>query len=168
MSGPERFHELFLINEDGWLLRRADGARAGSQQADGYRRVVVDGRKFYEHRVVFAMTHGRQPEAQIDHINGVRNDNRPCNLREATHSQNQRNSRTPITNTSGVKGVCWDAAHSKWRAGLTHEGKTVTVGRYARLQDAASAVAAARARLHGAFANGGAAPPVLGLPGPLS
>ena len=43
------------------------------------------------HRAVWAWHHGRFPEKQIDHVNGVETDNRIENLREVTPSENMRN-----------------------------------------------------------------------------
>jgi HNH endonuclease len=43
----------------------------------------------------------------MDHVNGDRADNRWCNLREATQSQNQANTSMRADNISGYKGVCW-------------------------------------------------------------
>ncbi len=52
----------------------------------------------------------------IDHINRTRDDNRWLNLREATGTQNNGNTAKPSRNTSGFKGVHWDAEHKRWRA----------------------------------------------------
>jgi hypothetical protein len=73
-----------------WHTRHA-GSRAGSPTCRGYREVSVAGLRFKEHRVIFAMANGHWPENEVDHINRIRNDNRPQNLRAATRAENNRN-----------------------------------------------------------------------------
>src|SRR5262245_14923519 len=62
------------------VSRRGRGARlgrdAGAGHAKGYRRVSVDGRDYLVHRVIWLWMTGEWPAAQIDHRNGVRDDNR--------------------------------------------------------------------------------------------
>ncbi|GAH20073.1 unnamed protein product, partial [marine sediment metagenome] len=45
--------------------------------------------------------------SQIDHINRDGLDNRKCNLRPCTNSQNQKNSKLRKDNKSGLRGVRW-------------------------------------------------------------
>ncbi len=85
----------------------------------------------------------------LDHINGVRTDNRIENLRECTQSQNIAN--TKGTATSGYKGV--DKNGRKWRARITVAGKKMHLGNYANIETAAQVAAAAREHYFGDFAN---------------
>jgi hypothetical protein len=64
----------------------------------------LDGQKAYQHRVIWKMEHGTDPEI-IDHINGNPRDNRLENLRSVSHRVNIQNSNLSKANTSGVKGV---------------------------------------------------------------
>ena len=88
---------------------------------------------------------------QVDHINGNGLDNRRCNLRIATHAQNQWNVGRPKTNTSGIKGVRYDKARGKWRASIWVNGKRKHVGCFANIDDAAMAYANAVITAHGEF-----------------
>jgi hypothetical protein len=46
---------------------------------------------FLVHRLAWLLHTGKEPTNQIDHISGIRDDNRACNLREATNRENQCN-----------------------------------------------------------------------------
>lgn len=134
-------------------VRVKNGAEAGYVNARGYRAVSIAGRMVQAHRLIFLMQTGSWPAHQIDHINGNRADNRWSNLREATASQNHMNSGRSRNNTSGVRGVTWDADRGKWMARVYHQDKQIKVGRFERLEDAKAAVTAARARIYGDFAK---------------
>jgi hypothetical protein len=97
--------------------------------------------------------HNEWPNGQIDHINGDRLDNRICNLRVASHAENQRNSRRPTANTSGIKGVSWDKRESKWQANIRVNNKMINLGRFNNKEDAAAVYRAAALRYHGDFAK---------------
>lgn len=70
----------------------------------GYNRISLFGKRFYAQRVAWFLFYGEIPDNFIDHINGVRYDNRISNLRECTNSENQANTRA-IKSLSGYKGV---------------------------------------------------------------
>ena len=125
------------------------GSRAGSLGKDGYRRVRYMGKAYKEHRVIFLMHHGYLPP-MLDHINGIRDDNRIENLRPANHAEN--NSNSVHANTSGVKGVSWYAPRNKWQSHIRHQGKRFFLGYYTTLDEARAAIDETRARLHGEFA----------------
>ena len=66
------------------------------------------------HQVIMLPPEGME----VDHINGDTLDNRRCNLRLVTKSQNQRNKGKCRTNTSGFKGVTPDG-NGRWRFQIT-------------------------------------------------
>lgn len=139
----ERAKELFYV-EDGLLLNRVlrgrrgmPGMVAGSPDGFGYLRVKVDNVRYRVHRIIWLITYGRWPIGQIDHINGVRDDNRIENLREVSVQDNQRNSHLRIDNTSGVTGVVRD--HGGWRARIKVDGKRINLGFFKTFEEAVSA-----------------------------
>lgn len=81
----------------------------------------------------------------VDHINGLKYDNRRENLRFATSSQNQRNRRKPKSKgakgvVSRYKGVSWRPDRQKWRARISlRSGKNVHIGSFATEKEAALA-----------------------------
>lgn len=71
-----------------------------------------NGRK---HRIK-PLTHGEWPKGYIDHINRIKTDNRPCNLRDVSAQINRHNRGQDRRNTSGVTGVNWNKKLRKWHA----------------------------------------------------
>jgi hypothetical protein len=122
----------------------------------GYIIFRIDKQKVYAHRAAWYLHYGQDPlEKQIDHINCNKSDNRICNLRLASHADNQINKTIRSDNTSGYKGVSWWEARQKWVAKVCVNGKHKTVGYFDSAEDAAIAAQTAREKLHGNFANHG-------------
>jgi hypothetical protein len=125
----------------------------------GYRLISVEGRRYRAHHLAWFYMTGEWPQTDIDHINGDRDDNRWCNLRSATRSQNIANMKTPSNNTSGIKGVSWSASHRKWRAqigiGKCANGYYYTkfLGRFDTKEEAAEAYRVAAEARFGEFAR---------------
>lgn len=99
------------------------------------------------HRVAWALYHGHWPINQIDHIDGDRTDNRISNLREVVNQENSKNLGMRPTNKSGVNGVHWFKQSRKWMAKIKHKGKTIYLGTFNDLSEAAKARAEAEVAL---------------------
>jgi hypothetical protein len=112
---------------------------AGTKLHSGYIGVLIEGRRYQAHRLAWALHTGSWPTDQIDHINGVKTDNRISNLREATNAQNGKNLSLSSVNTSGVAGVCFDKETNKWRAGIKVNHKQICLGRYKTFAEAVCA-----------------------------
>lgn len=157
-----RLNELFrLDSETGKLFNKITRGRNGLAKADteagtphnqGYREVNIDGVRFLVHHVVFAMANAKWPENEIDHINRVKDDNRPNNLREATRVQNLHNTWAKNRNTSGHKGVSWCKRDKKWLVQISINGKQKNLGRYADIDVAILVATEAQQKHHGAYA----------------
>jgi len=100
--------------------KRFSGKEAGTAHSAGYISVAVQDSLYLAHRLAYYMGTGVAPD-QIDHINGVRADNRLCNLRSTCQTENMRNAKKYNTNTSGVTGVSYDKAKGKWHSYLSQE-----------------------------------------------
>ena len=133
------------------------GTPCGSLDRYGYAYIHLDGRNLLSHRVAWALHYGQAPDQEIDHINGLKADNRICNLRLATAVENAANKSMTVKNTSGHKGV---TKHSggKWQAQLQHNGKNHYLGLFSDVTQAAAAYNAKARDLHGDFINSGVAP----------
>lgn len=87
-----------------------------------------------------------------DHINRNELDNRKCNLRECTASQNVMNRNKLKNNTSDFIGVNWSEREQKWRARVWVEKKEHNLGYYDNKADAVRARLYAEAKYYGEFA----------------
>lgn len=79
---------------------------------------------------------GKKEGCIIDHINGIKTDNRKINMRFCTQQQNVMNGEIPNTNKSGFKGVIWDKSRNKWRSYIKYNQKTITLGYFINKDDA--------------------------------
>ncbi len=93
------------------------------------------------------------PQTMVDHINGNGLDNRRCNLRLATNRQNLQNSRIPLTNTSGFKGVYWEKQKCRWRVQIYVDGKNKNLGSFKTKKEAAATYDRAAIKFFGQFAK---------------
>ena len=132
-----------------WNKKNA-GKEAFTTVSQGYHTGAVFRITHVAHRLIWKMMTDCEPE-QVDHINGDRSDNRWCNLREATSSQNACNRRLTRSNKSGFKGVSWDRKSEKWRAQIERHGKKVCLGWFSCPQRAHDAYLQASVEMHGEF-----------------
>ena len=156
LPAAERLRELLKYDaETGtltWLVRcgrQRSGAMAGSPNGLGYRKIGVDGRYYLAHRLIWRMVTGDGPgPMQIDHINLDRDDNRIANLRLATQSQNNHNSRA---RRQGLKGV---SPHGKgFLARIKVLGTELYLGQHPTEQEANDAYAKAALVAYGQYAR---------------
>lgn len=98
--------------------------------------------RVYAHQVAWALSEGKWPSDEIDHINHNGFDNRRVNLRLADRYENSRNMPLTSRNRSGRIGITTCKQTGKWSARIGHEGKNVFLGRF---DDFAAAVAAREA-----------------------
>lgn len=133
-----------------WRARYA-GKIAGTD-SHGYLQARVSGKHIRVHRIAWIMTHGDIPaNLQIDHINGVKSDNRIDNLRLATNADNQCNSVSRSNNTSGTRGVSFHKISGKWVAQISIGGRVKNLGAYDTIGDAAQVYRNASIKHHGRF-----------------
>jgi hypothetical protein len=103
------------------------GREVGSLSDGGYVTLSLHKKNYKAHRVAWAIMTGSWPSLEIDHINGVKDDNRWCNLRQAHHHENMANSKKYRTNKSGYKGV-QKVGPSAWMAIVKAKGESYYLG----------------------------------------
>jgi hypothetical protein len=98
------------------------------------------------HRVIWKWMTGKDPDI-IDHINGVRTDNRWANLRSTDYAGNAWNTALPRNNTSGCVGVSWVKRQKRWVAHIKRRGEHLHLGFHRTFEDAVAARKAAEIQI---------------------
>ena len=129
------------------------GAVAGSLSKDGYLLIGVDGRNYPAHRLAWVYVHGVWPEGDLDHVSLDRLDNRLDNLRPASRSQNMANTGPHRDNSTGLKGVYFDARRQRWAALVTKDGRRKWLGYHDTAEAAHATYCQAATDLFGKFAR---------------
>lgn len=155
----QRLHELFEYRDGNFYRKNSvQGHKAGNKSNfvvdNGYEKLFVDGKKYRQHRMVF-LYHNRYIPQFIDHINGIRCDNRIENLRPATKSQNRMNVGLTAQNTSGIKNVMWMKKSKCWRVQVKPVNQKPFVYETKDIELAELVAIEARAKFHGEYANHG-------------
>lgn len=125
------------------------GSTAGSPHARGYLSIRVDLGRYLAHRLAWFYVHGEWPENQIDHINGIRTDNRIANLRDVTASVNQQNQRRGQSGgKTGLLGVSLFKRTGRYKSEIRHFCETKYLGYFDTAQEAHEAYLKAKRELH--------------------
>lgn len=114
------------------MVRGRQQAVAGHVGADGYRRICLNNTMYLAGRLAWFLTHGHHPEGVIDHINGMRDDNRISNLRDVTRAVNNRNMK--IHRDGRYPGVI--PSGKKWMARIYQKGKHRHLGTFNTVEEA--------------------------------
>ena len=117
--------------------------RAGCIGKDGYYKIRINDRLYLGHILAWVYNYGFAPNQDIDHINMNPSDNRLCNLRLATRSQNMANTKAHKDSLTGVKGVYFDKNRQKFAARIHVNGNCIQLGAFCELKEAKAAYAEA-------------------------
>jgi hypothetical protein len=156
MITQERLKQLFMYDENTGnfirLVNRRGNGRSGRvaghcNKALGYILIGVDYGMYRAHRLAWLYVYGVWPQHDIDHINGVKTDNRIANLRDVPPVVNSQNlKKAPSTNKLGFLGVSfWQ---NKYRAVIRVEGKQKYLGSYETPELAHQAYVEAKRKYH--------------------
>jgi hypothetical protein len=136
-----------------WNYERSYKAKkdqvAGYTRGDGYTRIRINGLEYFAHRVAWFITHnGTWPVAEIDHINGVKDDNRISNLREADRILNLQNLKKARRDNLST-GLLGAYAYQKGFTSYIQVNKErMYLGWFKTAEDAHQAYMAAKRELH--------------------
>jgi len=132
--------------------REVVGSVAGAPNWAGYWRIGMDSHRYKAHRLAFLWMEGHFPDADVDHINGNRSDNRWQNLRPASRTINMQNTKRYLNNKSDFTGIAFEAKTKKWRAEIKANGKQRYLGVYDKFWQALATRKIAE-RKHGFHVN---------------
>lgn len=125
------------------------GKPAGTVGKRGYRIIRVEGKRYLAHRLAWLYMTGAHPTHDIDHINGVREDNRWANLRQAPKGMNHQNLRHARSdNSTGLLGAFVDRTGNRIGAQIKVDGRTIFLGWHRTAEDAHAAYLAAKRQMH--------------------
>ncbi len=139
-----------------WRFKRGKmraGSLAGAQGHDGRIVIGVDREILLAHRLAWLHHYGEWPADDIDHINMDRSDNRICNLRVATPSQNLANQPARKNTSTGLKGVSFDRERGKFKAQIKVNYKGRLIGRFDTAEEASEAYRAVAVAAFGEYAR---------------
>lgn len=123
------------------------GTVAGSKNPIGYIMITLMGRRYMGHRLAWLYVYGEWPKKNIDHINGVRDDNRIVNLRDVTTAENAQNMHKRRLGASGFHGVV-KRPNGTFSAQILADKKFYFLGVYDKAEDASDAYKKAKQKLH--------------------
>lgn len=138
-----------------WLIRprqRVCSNVAGAMSM-GYRLIGIQQQRYRAHRLAWFYMTGEWPTVEVDHINGLKDDNRWANLRLADKQKNQANSKIRVNNRSGFKGVFRFKGRRKFTARITVNYKTIWLGNFDSAEEAHEAYVTASKEHFGEFAR---------------
>ena len=148
MVDPEDYEELSKFNWHAVWSR-------GSNTFYAVRTVIFpDGkrRSILMHRQIMDSFLSQVAGLEIDHRNHDGLDNRRCNIRVATRSQNSWNRQPGSIGKSGYRGVSYSkSTNKKWRAVISKNGRHYQLGLFDTPEEASAAYQSAVMRIHGEF-----------------
>lgn len=109
----------------------------------------IDGKHVLFHRLLLAAPDGMV----VDHINGNGLDNRRCNLRLCSHSENMRNRKINANHAYGYKGVGRRSKGGRFYAEIRAGSIRMKRGGFETAEEASIAYAEMATALHGEFAQ---------------
>jgi len=134
---------------------------AGCIHPTGYRRIIINGKQYKAHRLIYQMFNEQwditdtSQDNSVDHRDNDPLNNSIDNLRVATNSQQQHNRGKRNDNTSGTTGVTWNKARGKWKVEVAVNKKRHSGGYFVNKEDAIAKATEMRDELHGEFAHHG-------------
>ena len=123
------------------------GAIAGTTDAFGHMRIMVEGKRYYAHRLAWLYYYNEWPKGPLDHKDRDPANNAISNLRECTPRENLQKS-TKSCGSSKYQGVCWHKSRNKWKARISVNKKLIHLGYFDDELEAANTYREAKEKYH--------------------
>lgn len=135
-----------------WVNRRTPrqpkpGARVGGSDGRGYLMCLLLGHKFKVHQLVWLWHHKELSTSPLDHVNGIRTDNRIENLRQCSDLENLQNLAKVKSVSTGVRARDNGTFYVK----VVHKGRLIPVGTFKTHEEARAAYVNKKRELSGDF-----------------
>jgi hypothetical protein len=130
------FNEYFQYNSETgvliWMKSPAHkikiGDVAGYADIHGYLKIQFNGKKYRVHRLAWYLHYEKWPTGEIDHINGIKTDNRINNLKDVTHTENMNNTKGHREKT--YKYYYFNKKYQVWQVKVTIDSKMKHLGNF--------------------------------------
>ena len=142
---------LYWIKKSSKYSNTRIGNLFGRLDDQGYRTGRIFNKDYKEHRLIWLYHYGVWPKDQLDHINGIRDDNKIENLRECSPLENSKNRPSDKNSTSKYKGVSWRKSKNRWISYICSGGKNIYLGSFTNEIEAAKAYDTKVKELHGKY-----------------
>lgn len=140
---------IFTRRMPGTGVKARPGCVCGSRDRYGYIQMRVYGKKYAAHRLAWLAVYGQMPTNLIDHINGIRDDNRISNLRDVSANVNMQNRKNATRkNKAGLLGVTKLLRKNGYRADIEVDGKRIYLGYFQDAESAHEKYLSAKRELH--------------------
>lgn len=136
----------YHYDKDNGKIYSSNNYELSSNNNNGYIRIHV--KDYSNNKTYFLLGHHfawyytyKECVDNIDHINGIRNDNTISNLRSTTKQQNAFNRKTS-------NGYCWNKQRKKWKARIILNQKEIYLGSFNTEEEAKCAYLKAKEIYH--------------------
>lgn len=115
-----------------WLKTKSRSIKindeAGTKHHSGYIYIQFNKKQYAAHRLAWAFHNDKDIINEIDHINGIKSDNRIINLRHVSHRRNSQNQKRH--RDGKLFGATYSKFHKKWMSRIRIGKKTKYLGSY--------------------------------------
>jgi len=124
------------------------GKILGCLDGSGYVDISICNKKYKAHRLAWLLYYGEWPKNQIDHVNGIKNDNRILNLRECSTHENAQNIIVTKRSNTGYLGVIYHKNLNKYEAQICFKGERHYLGFFNTPEEASNSYLNMKKELH--------------------